>query len=91
MDRGVTTVAPRAVRRIAARAAREVDGIGGAVTAEATVDGSVTTLDIALPVAYPAPITATAERVRTHLRERTAELTGLRVERVDITIAGGAR
>ncbi|WP_233223861.1 Asp23/Gls24 family envelope stress response protein [Amycolatopsis sp. CA-128772] len=91
MDRGVTTVAPRAVRRIAARAAREVDGIDGDVTAEATVDGLVTTLDISLPVAYPAPIAATAERVRTHLRERAADLTGLRVERVDITVVGGAR
>ncbi|EOD59781.1 hypothetical protein H480_41355 [Amycolatopsis vancoresmycina DSM 44592] len=87
----MTTVAPRAVRRIAARAAREVGGVDGAVTAEATVDGEVTTLDIRLPVTYPAPIAATAERVRVHLRERAADLTGLRVERVDITIAGGAR
>lgn len=85
MERGVTTVAPRAVRRIAAHAAREVDGVGGDVTAEATVDGESTTLDIRLPLAYPAPITATAEAVRAHLLGRTAELTGLTTRRVDIT------
>lgn len=87
MERGVTTVAPRAVRRIAARAAREVDGVAGDVTAEATVDGESTTVDVRLPVAYPAPIEATAERVRAHLLGRTAELTGLPTRRVDIMIA----
>lgn len=87
MERGVTTVAPRAVRRIAAHAAREVDGVGGEVGAEATVDGQSTTLDIRLPMAYPAPIAATAERVRAHLLGRTTELTGLSTRRVDITVA----
>ncbi|RSD20364.1 Asp23/Gls24 family envelope stress response protein [Amycolatopsis eburnea] len=83
----MTTVAPRAVRRIAAHAAREVDGVGGEVGAEATVDGASTTLDIRLPVAYPAPIAATVERVRAHLLGRTTELTGLSARRVDITVA----
>ncbi|MFG1640346.1 Asp23/Gls24 family envelope stress response protein [Amycolatopsis sp. NPDC049252] len=86
-ERGETTVEPRAVGRIAARAAREVDGVAADVTAKATVDGDVTTLDIRLPVAYPAPIHGTADRVRAHLLGRTAELTGLRTQRVDITIA----
>lgn len=87
MERGVTTVAPRAVRRIAAHAAREVGDVGDDVTAEATVDGESTTLDIRLPVAYPAPIAATVERVREHLLGRTTELTGLSATRVDITVA----
>ncbi|WP_370969580.1 Asp23/Gls24 family envelope stress response protein [Amycolatopsis sp. cg9] len=83
----MTTVAPRAVRRIAAHAACEVDGVGGDVTAEATVDGESTTLDVRLPLAYPAPIASTVERVRAHLLGRTAELTGLSANRVDITVA----
>lgn len=87
MERGVTTVEPRAVRRIAAHAAREVDGVAGDVTAEATVDGSSTTVDVRLPVAYPAPIAATVEQVRAHLLDRTTELTGLATSRVDITVA----
>lgn len=85
--RGETTVEPRVVGRIAARAAREVDGVAAGVTAKATVDGEVTTVDVRLPVVYPAPVTGTADRVRAHLLDRTTELTGLRTRRVDITIA----
>jgi hypothetical protein len=62
-------------------------GVAVDVTAKATVDREVTTLDIRLPVAYPAPIHGTADRVRAHLLGRTTELTGLRTQRVDITIA----
>ncbi|WP_290050945.1 biotin carboxylase N-terminal domain-containing protein [Amycolatopsis solani] len=62
-------------------------GGGGAAPAEATVDGETTTLDVRLPLAYPAPIASTVERVRAHLLGRTAELTGLGTRRVDITVA----
>ncbi|WP_329787045.1 Asp23/Gls24 family envelope stress response protein [Lentzea sp. DG1S-22] len=82
---GLTTVADRAVGRIAGRAAMEVpDVLGCAVTARVT--GAVATLDARLDLRYPAPVASTAARVRAHLVGRVAELTGLRVSVVDVSI-----
>jgi len=82
---GLTTVADRAVGRIAGRAAMEVpDVLDCAVTARVT--GGVATLDARLDLRYPAPVASTAARVRAHLVERVAALTGLRVSVVDVSV-----
>ncbi|MET7772963.1 Asp23/Gls24 family envelope stress response protein [Nocardia sp. NPDC005366] len=84
---GRTTVSPRVVRRIAARAAREVAGVSGDVAIEAEINGGRTSLDVRLPIGYPQPITRVTEACREHVSRRTAELTGLTVTGVDIVIA----
>ncbi|WP_434448568.1 Asp23/Gls24 family envelope stress response protein [Lentzea sp. E54] len=82
---GITTVADRAVGRIAGCAALEVpDVLRCEVTARVT--GGVTTLDARLDLRYPAPVASTAARVRAHLVARVAELTGLRVSVVDVSV-----
>ncbi|MEU7788978.1 MULTISPECIES: Asp23/Gls24 family envelope stress response protein [unclassified Amycolatopsis] len=50
------------------------------------VDGEAVTLDVRLSIVYPASVARTTGRVREHLRQRVAELTGLTVTRVDITV-----
>src|SRR3569833_1603841 len=102
-DRGRLVVAERAVERIAAHTAREVDDVGGAaarvlgvavgledgdrsVKVTADVDGDSVRLAARLSIAYPASVTQATERARAHLRDRGGELTGLSVERVDITV-----
>ncbi|SFA77078.1 Uncharacterized conserved protein YloU, alkaline shock protein (Asp23) family [Amycolatopsis marina] len=87
-DRGRTTVEERAVERIVAHAVSEVDGIAGSARASARLDGETTTLEVRLSVTYPASVTATTERAREHVVRRATELTGLRVSRVDIVVAG---
>ncbi len=82
---GLTTVADRAVGRIAGRAATEVPDVLGA-EATARVTGEVAALDVRLDLRYPAPVASTAARVRAHLAERVGALTGLRVSVVDVSI-----
>jgi uncharacterized alkaline shock family protein YloU len=62
----------------------------------ARVDGGTVTLAVRCSVRYPAPVAATTEALRGELCTRIAELTGLRVRRVDITVValhatGGGR
>ncbi|MGN2641732.1 Asp23/Gls24 family envelope stress response protein [Nocardia takedensis] len=83
---GRTTLAPRVVRRIAEQAAREVDGVAGAVDADAEISGDRTSLAVRLGVTYPRPVTAVTEACRAHLVRRTGELTGLTVAAVDIVV-----
>ncbi|MBF6326912.1 Asp23/Gls24 family envelope stress response protein [Nocardia transvalensis] len=84
---GRTTVGERAVRRIAARAAREVAGVGPDVQVAARVVGDSATLHVRLPVRYPQPVARVSEECRTHLIRRTGELSGLSVPRVDIEVS----
>lgn len=84
--RGVTTVAPRAVRRIAAHAAGEVPGVAGPVRVTAAVRGDHAVLDAEVPVRYPEPIRRVTDACRAHLTQRVGELTGLRVTRVEILV-----
>ena len=58
----------------------------GAPRARARVDGTLVLLEIELSVRYPAPIGAVTERVRRHVAERVAELTGLSVRQVDVSV-----
>ncbi|MEU0543146.1 Asp23/Gls24 family envelope stress response protein [Nocardia sp. NPDC005978] len=84
---GSTTVSDRAVRRIAERAATEVDGVAAAVSVDALVTADTTALRVRLPVRYPLPVARVAESCRAHLVERVAELAGLRVTGVDIAVS----
>ncbi|WP_024799568.1 hypothetical protein [Nocardia sp. BMG51109] len=85
--RGVTVVSERAVRRIAARAAREVDGVAPEVEVSARVTGNSAVLRVRLPVRYPRPVARIADACRAHLIRRTGELSGLSVPRVDIEVS----
>ncbi|UGT63960.1 alkaline shock response membrane anchor protein AmaP [Nocardia asteroides] len=84
--RGVTTVAPRAVRRIAAQAAGEVPGVAGPVQVKAVVRGDHALLDAEVPIRYPEPVRRVTDACRAHLTARVGELTGLRVARVEILV-----
>jgi uncharacterized alkaline shock family protein YloU len=83
---GRTTMDDRVVKKIVARAATEVDGIGDGPKVTANIDGDSATVDIRLSVPYPASVARTTEMVRAHLIRRTGELTGLTVPRVDIVV-----
>ncbi|MBL1076419.1 Asp23/Gls24 family envelope stress response protein [Nocardia sp. 2] len=84
---GTTTVGERAVRRIAARAATEVDGVLPQVDVSAVVTTDTAALRVRLPVRYPLPVAAVTESCRAHLMARVAELAGLRVTGVDIAVS----
>ena len=48
--------------------------------------GETVALHIRLSIAYPAPVRATAERVRRHVAERVELLAGKKVGVVDVTV-----
>ncbi|MEW2388823.1 DUF6286 domain-containing protein [Streptomyces venezuelae] len=80
-DRGATKVADRAVRRIAGRAATEALAPGEVRTdrSAASVRGRRARVDVAVTLPYPAVLDESGERVRSHVADRTARLTGLAV------------
>lgn len=103
--RGTLTVEPRAVQRIAAAAATEVDHVGGAARrvmnvavgddagvryprVEVQVDGSHVGVAVTCSIAYPQPVGAVTDRLRSHLTDRIAALTGLTPRSVRIDVAG---
>ena len=54
------------------------------VTAEIT--GETVAFDVRLSATYPASVSRTTEKARSHLTRRVEELTGLAVSRVDIVV-----
>ncbi|RDI43290.1 hypothetical protein [Nocardia mexicana] len=84
---GATVVSERAVRRIAAQAAREVPGVEPDVQVTARVAGGSAALRVRLPVGYPQPVARVTDACREHLILRTGELAGLSVSRVDIEVS----
>ena len=44
------------------------------------------TFDLDISVAYPTPLRQTTERVRQHVMDRVAQLAGVEVSRIDITV-----
>ncbi|QEU90915.1 DUF6286 domain-containing Asp23/Gls24 family envelope stress response protein [Streptomyces kanamyceticus] len=80
-ERGSTTVANRAVRRIAERAATEVRTAGPVLVsgASASVRGRRARVALNVTLPYPGPLDEAGERVRSHVVDRTARLTGLAV------------
>jgi uncharacterized alkaline shock family protein YloU len=94
-DRVVAAVAGRAASEVpgVGGAARRLMGVAvdsaGALRApqvEVTVAGETVALHIRLSIAYPAPVRATAERVRRHVAERVELLAGKKVGVVDVTV-----
>ncbi len=53
----------------------------------ATVTGDAAALTVRLSIRYPLSVLQTTDSVRDHLIRRVRELTGLAVERVDITVS----
>lgn len=89
-ERGTTTVADRAVRRIAERAAGEALRPGAVRVAHGSVSvqgrRAHVALDVALP--YPVGLDDAGDRIQRRVAERTGELTGLTVTRTRIRIRG---
>lgn len=100
--RGETIIAPAAVEKIAARAASEVDGVGGVVQtglqrllpwkvgspaqAAAEVGAETVTVDLTVNVVYPQPVAVVTNRVRAQVIQRLSELCGLRATDVNISV-----
>ncbi|GHF33848.1 putative alkaline shock family protein YloU [Amycolatopsis bartoniae] len=98
--RGTTTVSERAVQRIATRLVVDMEDVGGtarrllgvtvaddeAPKVAATVRHEHVTLDVELSVPYPASVARTTEAARAQLTRDVGELTGLTVDRVDVTV-----
>lgn len=99
-ERGTTVVADRTVQKIAGRLIGEMEGVGGTASrllgltvreeeapkVHASVRGEHVSLDVELSVSYPASVAKTTEAARERLTTDVAGLTGLRVDRVDITV-----
>lgn len=102
-SRGRLVIDKKVVERIASHAASESGPTGGVSggflglgasgdldtppTADVELVGQTAVVGVALTVAYPAPIRAASDHVRTHVMERVHTLTGVEVTRVDITVA----
>src|ERR1700744_2932224 len=100
--RGRTAISRQAVERIAVRLVADCPDVGGtarrmlgrpvshprddaAVTARLHGTTAVS-LAVRCSVSYPHPVARSAEALRTLLVTRLRELTGLRVQRVDISV-----
>lgn len=94
-DRVVEKIAAQAVAEVdnATGVARSVLGVrlgsaGASSTANvsADVDGGVVAVKAVMSVRWPAPVQTVTRQVRTNVVERIQDLTGLRVQYVDIEI-----
>ena len=61
--------------------------LAGLPKASVDVDGSKAFLNLEISVRWPASVPAVTDQVRSHLRSRVTELTGLTVEEVHIVVA----
>ena len=101
--RGTVTVPAAVVAKIAAQAAYGIDVVGSASggvlglgarrnfderpQAQAQLFGNTAVLTLDLGITYPTPLRATGERIRAHVSDRVAHLTGFEVEQVDLEIS----
>ncbi|MET7360420.1 DUF6286 domain-containing protein [Streptomyces sp. NPDC005562] len=89
-ERGSTTVADRAVRRIAEQAATEAlapDEVR-ATRGAASVRGRRARVAVTVTLPYPEVLDDAGERVRSHVADRTHRLTGLAVPSPRIRVGG---
>lgn len=99
-ERGITTLAPRVVEKIAARAAGEVEQVFGLsrtlagrslgaqrVRVDADLDGHVAVLRLDLGAGFPAPLIPLTRMVREHVTNTVQTLCGLHVDHIDVTVA----
>jgi uncharacterized alkaline shock family protein YloU len=61
--------------------------LAGLPKASVDVDGSKAFLNLEISVRWPASVPAVTDQVRSHLRSRVTELTGLTIEEVHIVVA----
>ncbi|MFJ1768477.1 Asp23/Gls24 family envelope stress response protein [Amycolatopsis sp. NPDC088138] len=94
-DSAVERITARAVTEVAGIGGAATRVLGVAVGGEtpdrgakvtATVTAGTAALAVRLSIGYPQPVRETTEAARNHLTRRVGELTGLTVERVDITV-----
>lgn len=106
-SRGNLELDRRVVEKIAAQAAREVPTAGGksggvlgigahADTSalpkvEVDLTGRTARVAVEVALAYPTALAESAEQVRTHVMTRVAQLTGVQVSRVDVSITALSR
>ncbi|MEV6112528.1 Asp23/Gls24 family envelope stress response protein [Streptomyces sp. NPDC052109] len=106
-ERGATVIPDRVVARIATQAARTAQSRRAAVppdrggpatpSASAAVRTGSVRLHLTMDLPYPTDIPHVCERIRQDVAERVAQLTGLRVGEVLLTVrrlvtaAGGSR
>lgn len=98
-ERGRTVVADRVVSRVASIATSEVESVvdtrngwtklvrRGLPHAEAVVAGGTSRITVEVAATWPTPLSALSAKVREHVGTRVAELTGVSVTRVDVTVA----
>ncbi|MDO4253609.1 MAG: Asp23/Gls24 family envelope stress response protein [Kocuria sp.] len=102
-QRGTLSIPSAVVAKIAAQAAWEIDQVGAASggilgigarrdferrpQAEAKIYGQSAVITLDVGVAYPAPLRNTAARIREHVIQRVEQLTGLRVDQIDLKIS----
>ncbi|WP_316778686.1 Asp23/Gls24 family envelope stress response protein [Streptomyces sasae] len=95
-ERGATVIPDRVVARIAAQAARTAqsrraavppdrDGPAAPTASAATRTGSVR-LHLVMDLPYPADLPRIGERIQQDVAERVAQLTGLQVREVTLTV-----
>lgn len=101
--RGRLTISDRAVQRLAVAAAREIPQVAPAAAglssylqtsyprAEVTVAGCRVRARVEVQGRWPAPAAALADDVRTTVADRLHVLAGLRVDAVDVVVAGLVR
>ncbi|MBT2404921.1 Asp23/Gls24 family envelope stress response protein [Streptomyces sp. ISL-87] len=93
-ERGATVIPDKVVARIAARAAREAlhrqAGTShmnlAAPRASVAVAGGSARLGLTLDLPYPAELAGAARQLQHYVGERVAELTGMKVSEVTVTI-----
>ncbi len=94
-DRVVEKVAAQAVgevgraggtpRRVLGQTVRRASATGP-VSARARVDGPTVSLTVSMSVVWPAPVPEVAAEVRRIVRERVAQICGMRVTDVDVVV-----
>ncbi|MFD3588004.1 Asp23/Gls24 family envelope stress response protein [Streptomyces sp. NPDC058683] len=95
-ERGATVIPDRVVARIAVQAARAAQSRRAAVppdrdrpaapTASAVTRTGSVRLHLAMDLPYPADIPQVCERIQQDVAERVAQLTGLKVGEVTLTV-----
>ncbi len=85
-DRGILDIAAVVPEKIARRAVTEVAGTAGQVKADAELAAGRASLRLELGVEYPRPVGQVAVEVQRRVAARVAELTGLTVDAVDVTV-----
>ncbi|WP_225834902.1 Asp23/Gls24 family envelope stress response protein [Streptomyces sp. NK08204] len=95
-ERGATVIPDRVVARIAVQAARTAQSrraavppgrsAAGAPSASAAVRTGTVRLHLTMDLPYPTDIAGVCERIQQDVADRVAQLTGLRVREVTLTV-----